>query len=145
MRRRIAGALFLVIGVAVAAHTIMEPLYYVSTEAKPYSPVWDYLDPLMAMAVLFGIAYAALRKRAVDGADDEDGRRESVTRKYVSANALFYGFLFVGILFFFSWTNNLSPGFTALGPEAAAVLWGIVDAALPLLCGALGVALVRDR
>ena len=140
MLKRTVGILFPVIGAAVALHTIIEPLYHVSTDAQPYSPAWDVLNPLMALAVVFGIAYAALRKRAVD-ADAEPG----VTRAYLAANTLFYGFLFVGILFFWSWANYRSPGFTAVGPDAASVVWGMVDALLPLLCGAMGVALIRAR
>ena len=140
MLKRTVGILFLVIGATVALHTIIEPLYHTSTDAQPYSPAWDVLNPLMALAIVFGIAYAALRKRVVD-ADTEQG----VTRAYLAANALFYGFLFVGILFFWSWANYRSPGFTAVGADAASVVWGIVDALLPLLCGAMGVALIRAR
>ena len=140
MLKRTVGILFLVIGATVALHTIIEPVYHTSTDAQPYSPAWDVLNPLMALAVVFGIAYAALRKRVVD-TDDE----QLVTRRYLAANTLFYGFLFVGILFFWSWANYRSPHFTALGPDAASVVWGIVDASLPLLCGAMGVALIRAR
>ena len=140
MLKRTVGILFLVIGATVALHTIIEPLYHISTDAQPYSPAWDVLNPLMALAIVFGIAYAALRKRAVD-VDAERG----VTRAYLAANTLFYGFLFVAIQFCWSWARYLSPGFTALGADAASVVWGIVDALLPLLCGAMGVALIRAR
>ena len=140
MLKKTVGILFLVIGAAVALHTIIEPLYHTSTEVQPYSQAWDVLNPLMALAVVFGVAYAALRKRMVDTGDEQ-----GVTRAYLAANTLFYGFLFVGILFFWSWANYLSPGFTALGADAAAVIWGIVDALLPLLFGAMGVGLIRVR
>lgn len=138
MLKRTVGILFLVIGATVALHTIIEPLYHISTDAQPYSPAWDVLNPLMALAVVFGVVYAALRKRAVDA-------EPAVTRAYLAANALFYGFLFVGILFFWSWANYRNPGFTAVGADAASVVWGIVDALLPLLCGAMGVTLIRAR
>ena len=94
----------------------------------------------MALATVFGIVYAALRKREID-----TGEEAAVTRAYLAANVLFYGFLFVGILFFWSWANLLNPGFTALGADAASAIWGIVDVSLPLLCGALGIALIRAR
>ena len=38
MLRRIVGAGLIVIGVAVAVHTIVEPLYYASTDASPLQP-----------------------------------------------------------------------------------------------------------
>ena len=140
MLKRTVGILFLAIGTAVAVHTIIEPVYHTSTEAQPYSPAWDFLNPLMALAVVFGIVYAALRKREIDTGDES-----GVTRAYLAANTLFYGFLFVGILFFWSWANLLNPGFTALGADAASAIWGVVDASLPLLCGAMGVTLIRAR
>ena len=45
MLRRIAGVVLIVVGVVVAVHTVVEPLYYVSTEASPDSPIWSIIDP----------------------------------------------------------------------------------------------------
>ena len=67
-----------------------------------------------------------------------------VTREFLAANALFFGFLFVGVLLLWSWFNLLSPGYTAAGPETASLVWMVIDAGLPVLCGATGVALLRD-
>ena len=39
MLRRILGVVLIVIGVVVAVHTVVEPLYYASSGASPYSPV----------------------------------------------------------------------------------------------------------
>ena len=66
-----------------------------------------------------------------------------VTREFLAANTLFYGFLFVGILFFWNWFNLHSPAFTALGPETVSLAWAFIDAALPLLCGTMGFSLIR--
>ena len=38
--KRISGAVLVVMAVVVAVHTIVEPLYYTSTEESPYSPAW---------------------------------------------------------------------------------------------------------
>ena len=38
MLTKTVGILFLTIGVAVAVHTIIEPVYHTSTDSQPYSP-----------------------------------------------------------------------------------------------------------
>ena len=100
------GGVLLVIGAVVAVHTIIEPLYHVSSAASPYSPMWRIMDPL-------------------------------------AANALFYGFLCVGILCFWNWFNLLRPAFTAVGTDTSDVVWGCINAALPLVAGTLGLTLLR--
>lgn len=140
MASRIGGVFLLAVAVIVAVHTVVEPLYHVSAEDQPYSPVWEVLDPIMVVAVALGAVVAWRRKQRVD----EEGDDAPVTRAYLAANVLFFGFLFIGILLLWSWLNLLSPGFTAAGPETASVIWMIIDAGLPLLCGATGVGLWRS-
>ena len=139
MASRIGGVFFLAVAVVVAVHTVVEPLYHVSAEGQPYSPVWEVLDPIMVVAVALGTVVAWQRKRRVD----EEGDDAPVTRAFLAANALFFGFLFIGILLLWSWFNLLNPGFTGAGPEAASVVWMAIDAGLPLLCGGTGVGLLR--
>ena len=74
------------------------------------------------------------RKRGVD----HEGGGAPITREFLSANTLFYGFLFVGILFFWNWFGSLSPDFTAVGTDAVSLVWAFIDAALPLLSGVMG-------
>ena len=138
---RIVGVYLVAMAVILAAHTVVEPLYHVSADGQPYSPLWTIINPLTALAVLLGVAAAWQCKRAVDK-EGEDG---PVSRAFLIANTLFFGLLFVGILFFWNWFNLLSPGFTAIPPETVSLVWIIVDAALPLLWGATGVALLRGR
>ncbi len=140
MLRRIVGAGLIVIGVAVAVHTIVEPLYYASTDASPYSPIWNIINPFMALAVVLGVRFGYIRKRAAD----HEGVAP-ITREYLAANTLFYGFLFVGILFFWNWFNFRSPDFTGVGPETVSLVWGFIDAALPLLSCAMGIYLLRGN
>ena len=40
--RRIIGLVLIVIGAVVAAHAIIEPFYYASSEASPSSPIWEH-------------------------------------------------------------------------------------------------------
>ncbi len=134
---RIGGAVLVVTAVAVAVHTVVEPLYYASTEAAPYSPFWSVLDVLMAVTIVVGLVFAYCRKRAAGG---EGGH---LTREYLVASTLFYGLLFVGIMFYWNWFNLLSPAYTAVPEAAVSLAWIIIDAGLPLLLGALGVSLLR--
>ena len=137
--KRISGIFLVLMAVAVAVHTVVEPLYHTSSKGQPYSPLWDILDPLMALAIALGVIFGYLRKKAADS----EGDSGAVTREFVAANAQFYGFLFVGILFFWNWFILLSPAFTAVGAETASLVWILIDATLPLLTGAMGVFLLR--
>lgn len=140
MISRISGAILIIVALVVGIHTITEPLYYTSTPQSPYSPAWLYIDVLSAVGIVLGVIFAYLRKRRIDGEEDT----ASGIREYLTANTLFYGFLFAGILFFLSWFNLLSQKYTAIGPDAATVIWVIFDALMPLLSGAMGVHLLRS-
>ena len=87
---------------------------------------------------MLGVIYGYIRNRSVA----HDGEAP-ITREWLAANALFYGFLFVGILFFWNWFNLLSPEFTAVGTDTIDLVWGFINTALPLLAGTLGLALLR--
>lgn len=140
MMNRIGGIYLLAVAVAVAVHTVVEPLYHVSAEGLPYSPLWAILNPLMAVAILLGAAVAWRCKRAVD----REGDDAPVSRAFLVSNAMFYGFVFFGIMYLWNWFNLLSPEFTAIEEGTVSLVWIVVDAALPLLWGAAGVALLRD-
>ena len=140
MVKRIAGWGLIAMAFAVAIHTVIEPLYHVSTAAQPYSPFWMILDPFMVVALVVGTIFAYQRKRAVD----REGDDAPVSRAYVAANTLFYGFLGVGILLFWSYLNLLNPGYAPTGADAESVIWMLIDATLPLLLGAMGATLIRS-
>ena len=136
MARQIIGALFMVIAAVVAIHAILEPLFFAPTAAQPYSPLWDIINPFMALAVVAGAVMSFIRKRAVD----EEG---GVTWDRLAASVLFYGFVFVGILFFWNWFNILGPGLNAANTDASAVVWIAIDATLPILAGSLGMRIFK--
>lgn len=140
MARKILGLALVVMAITVAVHTVIEPLYHVSEPGQPYSPFWEVLDPPMVLAWVVGTVFAYLRKRSVDR---EGG--ETVTREYLAANVLFYGFLAVGILLLWSYFGLLNPGYAPAGSDAGSVLWMLIDSTLPLLLGAMGVNLLRER
>lgn len=137
--RRIVGIILLIVAVVVAVHTIVEPLYFDSSRSgSGYSEgVWAIINPLSAITVILGLIFGYMRKRDADAADET-----TVTREFLTANTIFYGFLFIGIMFFWNWFNLLSPAFNAVGPDAISLAWIIIDAGLPLLAGALGIHLL---
>ena len=139
MLKRISGVVLIVMAVAVAVHTIVEPLYYTSSEGQPYSPLWSILGWLMMLPIGLGVIYSYLRKKDADS----EGGNGTVTREFLAANTQFYGFLFVGILFLWNWFNQISPGLTAIGGDTVTLVWILVDASLPLLSGTMGVFLLR--
>ena len=137
--KRISGVVLIVIGVVVAIYTIVEPLLHVSSEEQMYGPLWDILNPLMVLAVVLGAIFSCIRKRGVGS----EGGSGAITREYLAANTLFYGFLFLGILLLWSWFNKLSPEYTSVGEDASTLVWILIDATLPLLSGAMGLFLLR--
>lgn len=141
MVQRIGGLFLVLVAVAVAVHTVIEPLYHASAEGQPYSPLWNVLDPLMVAAVALGAIFAWLRKHAAGSHRDSN----TVTRAWLAANTWFYGLLFVAILLLWNWFNLLSPRFTAIGDETASLVWIIIDALLPLLLASLGISLLRRQ
>ena len=139
--KRISGVVLIVIGVVVAIYTIVEPLLHVSSEEQMYGPLWDILNPLMVLAVVLGAIFSCIRT-AREGLAAKGGSG-AITREYLAANTLFYGFLFLGILLLWSWFNKLSPEYTPVGEDASTLVWILIDATLPLLSGAMGLFLLR--
>ena len=137
MAKKIIGIYLLIVAVAVGVHTVIEPLYHVSTVARPYSPAWEVLNVMMIVALVLCVVFGYLRKSRVDS----DGTAS--LREFMSANALFYSSLFVSILFFWNWFNLHSPEFTVIGDDTVTVVWIIIDALLPLVTGAMGIHLAR--
>ena len=108
--KRAVGVFLIVVGVVVALHTIVEPLYHTTSDAQPYAPLWNILDPIMAVAIVLTVIFAYIRKRDVDGSGGA-----TITREFLTANTIFYGILFVGIMFFWNWFNQLSPAYATVG------------------------------
>ena len=137
--RRICGVILVVMAVVVAVHTVVEPLYYTSTEESPYSPAWGIIGWLMFVPLALGVCFGYARKKTVE-AGGGDG---PVTRELLAANVHFYGGLFLGIVFLLNWFAQITPTFTAIGGDTVSLVWIVLDAGLPLLWGSMGVFLLR--
>jgi len=79
--KRISGAVLVAMAVVVAVHTVVEPLYYTSTEESPYSPAWGVIGWLMFVPLALGLAFGHARKRAVESG----GGDGAITREFVAA------------------------------------------------------------
>ena len=138
MVNRIAGIVLIVIAAIVGVHTFIEPLYYASAPGAEYSPIWAFINPLSAIAVLLGLIFGYIRMSAANA--DSGG---AVTWERLAANVIFFGFIAIGIAFFWSWFTLLSGGNFAMDPAARAVVWLAYDAVMPPFALALGFHLVR--
>ncbi|MCY4579070.1 MAG: hypothetical protein OXD31_08475, partial [Chloroflexi bacterium] len=91
----------------------------------------------MAVAAALGVIFAYLRKHSLEAA----GLDRIVTRRYLEANILFYGFIAIAMLFFWNWFDLLVD--TDPQDTDRHIVWIIVDTVGPLLWGALGMHLLR--
>lgn len=134
--KKVIGVVFIIVAAIVAIHTVIEPLYYTSTTDNPYSPVWKNINIIMAISIVLGLIFSCLRLVQIN--------ENSSVQEFIAGNTLFYGFIFIGILFFWNWFGIPKVKvFTAAGPETRSIVWIIVDATLPLLNGVLGIHLLR--
>ena len=139
MANRLCGIYLILVAVVVAVQTVTEPVYIALNIGDMYGPVWGFLDYFMALAIALGIYFGCKHKSAVD----DEGDDAPVSREFVITNALFYGFIFIAILFFWNWFHHLSPGTPSMDGGNILLVWLLVDAALPLLAGATGIRLLR--
>lgn len=138
--QRFFGVVLIVIAAIVAIHTVIEPIYHTSTPEHPYSRIWQILiDPLSAISIIVGLEFGYLRMRRTGG--------NSSIQEFIAANTLFYGFVFVAILFFWNWfgTCKAAKDFTAVSADVRSLVWTFFDALLPVLNAAMGIHLLRLR
>ncbi len=136
--KRVIGVVLILIAAIVAIHTVIEPLYHTSSDAQPSSSAWDWINWLSAISIVLGLIFGYIR---MSGASANSSGPE-----FVAANTLFYGFLFVAILFFWNWFGISGAGqdFTAVSADTRGLVWIIFDAIHPLLSGAMGAHLLRS-
>ena len=89
---RAAAAYLVLLAAVVAVNFIVTPLYHPGGD-EPFT-VWEILNWFMAVGMVIALAGSYVEKRRVDGDDSADLKR------YLEANAVFYGAVAVFILFF---------------------------------------------
>ena len=122
---RLLSLYVMLVGLAVAIHFIAVAWYHPGGD-EAY-PVWEVLDWFMAVAIVIALVSAFVYKRRHDAGDGSD------LREFISVNAVFYGVLAVGILFFWNWSHLLRDS----GGEDW-LIWNFIDVALPLVLVAAG-------
>ncbi|MCY3551753.1 MAG: hypothetical protein OXU27_06990 [Candidatus Poribacteria bacterium] len=135
--KRFIGVVLIVIAAIVAIQTIIEPIYHTSTDDSPYSSAWDIINWLSAISIILGLIFGYIRLSGV-GAD-------SSVQEFIAANTLFYGFIFVAIIFFWNWFGimEFASDFTAVSHGTRGLVWILFDAILPPLNIAMGIHLLR--
>ena len=139
--KKVVGVFLILIAAIVALHTILEPIYHTSdpNSNNPYSSLWGYINPLSAISIILGILFSYSRKSRITD--------NSSVQEFISANTLFYGYMFIAIIFFWNWFGILKVGaeFTAVSAETRSLVWIFFDALQPLLNIALGGHLLRSN
>ena len=136
--KRFIGVVLIVIAAIVAIQPVLEPIYHTSTEERPHSSAWDYINWLSVISIIVGVIFGYIRMSRA-GAD-------SSVQEFIAANTMFYGFMFVAIIFLWNWfgISDVGSDFTAVGHNTRSLVWILFDATLPLLNGAMGMHLIRS-
>ena len=124
--RRIVGALMILSAAAVAFFTMFDPFFDIF--------VWPYLNPIMFVALALGTLVAFHIKRDAAASVDASAMRQ------LEAGALFYGFLFVDILFMSNW---IDAALDDSQRDVRFLVWYFINALLPVMVGYCGVYLLR--
>lgn len=137
--KKVIGVVLILIAIIIALQTILEPVYHTSDPDNPHSPIWDYINPLSAVSIVLGIIFSYSRKSRITD--------NSSVQEFITANTLFYGFMFAAIIFFWNWFGILPVGadFKAVSADTRSLVWILFDALQPLLNGALGAHLLRSN
>ena len=116
---RVAAAYVVLVGVAVAVHFIITPLYHAGD--APFT-AWHYMNWFIAAALLVTLGASYAGKRRIDGEGSADLKR------YLEVNTVFYGSVAAAIIYYWNWALSLSPGNVPDGQ-----FWSVLGAALPIL------------
>ncbi|MXY60335.1 MAG: hypothetical protein F4Y96_07860 [Chloroflexi bacterium] len=128
--KRLLSLYLMLVGLAVAVHFIAVAWYHPGGDES--YPIWEVLDWFMAAAIVIALISTFLHKRRHDAGGDTS------VLEHISVNAVFYGTLAVGILFFWNWSHLLRDS-----GGADWLIWNFIDVALPLALVAAGRRLWR--
>lgn len=135
--KKLVGVYLIGLAVVVAVYFIIGG--FLPDDFDPLN-VWEILDIMMAVALVFALLFNYVQKRRIGGGETGG----LVTRTYLEANVLFYFTAGIAILFLHNWFALLGFGADNLGaPDATGnhqrwVIWAVVDVMLPITLGVTG-------
>ena len=135
-----AGACLIGVATIVAAFFITNPFL---TSLFDTMKAWEVLDILMLIGLLTALAFNYASKRSLEQGQEPD---DTMDRRRLEINIAFYLTAGVTILFLHNWFSLLAQGTESLdGNHQALVIWAAVDTMLPLVLGATGCRLMREK
>ena len=124
-------AVYLVgIAMVTAAHFILSPLYPDSLDA---GPLWDILNPFMAVGAVAVMAVHWVRKHSLDSGAQDSG----ITREYLEANIAFYAAALLTVWLFWNWFDAIAAGGEQQG-QTHRIIWTLIDPLFIILVGVTG-------
>ncbi len=121
---RLVAILMLASAIVVAAHFMVSHFY---SDAIEVEDIWYVLNWIMAVGVLYALAYNFMRRRAASvGPDPAQSLRASMA---------FYITVLLALWFFWSWFAELTAGAESSSDAARSITWVLVDGLYPLVTG----------
>ena len=122
--RKLMSAYLLLVGVAVAVHFVVFPLYAYDSAGETKDAalnVWHVLDVFMAAGLAL-MAWTTWReKRRHEGDSSAD------FRPWLRSNVMFYGTVLLALAFVPNWFEY------AWGWNSDAIVWHVIDTVLPVM------------
>jgi uncharacterized membrane protein HdeD (DUF308 family) len=59
---KVIGVVLILIAAIVAIHTVIEPLYHISTVDNLVSPNWGYINIIAAISIVLGLIFSYIRR-----------------------------------------------------------------------------------
>ena len=123
---RLVAVLLLSSAIAVAGHFIFSHFY---VDAIEVHKIWDVLNWIMAVGVLYSLAYNFMRRRAANAGP--------ASRSDLGASLAFYITALLALWYFWAWFSELTTGTEDAENVARSITWILVDGLYPLVTGSV--------
>ena len=128
---RLLGALFVLVGVGLAVHFVLDPVLYDWEGGQPF--LWHVFDWGRAVGLPLAVIVTFDAMRRADGDDDE--------RAHIVTSVRFYLAAALTLLFYWNWVQ---VDWAAGDQQPDSQVWVFIDVALPLVFVPLGLGLWNE-